>query len=298
MSFDPTSLDELFKRLSLANSRRVWRDLVQRAEKERWTYADTLYVLASEEVAQRQQTRLRRVTAHARLPFLKTIDDFDFTYQSTLRLQMLGSCLSPDFVTEGRSLLLSGKPGRGKTHLAIAIAYRAIQNGFDAAFTTAAALIDDLSSASRIGGLRSALASYIKPHVLVVDEVGYMTYGDDAANVLFHVVNERHLKKRAMIVTTNKSLKDWGGVLHDNDLAEAIIDRILERGRHLKLDGPSIRTKHLDLDEMGSSSEPTDPDRVSGTEGAEFPEPTSRRDVRATHRRRAFRQPGGNESRS
>ena len=86
----------------------------------------------TEEIAHRQQTRLGRLTRRAHFPFLKTIDDFNFTYQSTLRLHMLGSALTPDFVTEGRSLIFSGKPGRGKTHLAIAVAYRAIQNGFDA----------------------------------------------------------------------------------------------------------------------------------------------------------------------
>jgi hypothetical protein len=85
----------------------------------------------------------------AALPFFKTIDDFDFTFQSTLRLAMLGSYLSPDFVTEGRTLILNGKSSRGKTHLAIAIAYRAIQNGFEALFPTAAALIEDLSYSGR-----------------------------------------------------------------------------------------------------------------------------------------------------
>ena len=101
---------------------------------------------------------------------------------------MLGSALAPDFVTEGRSLILAGKPGRGKTHLAIAIACRAIQNGFDAFFTTAAALIDDLSAAFRAGELANALPTYTHPAVQVVDEVRYLTYGTDAANMLFHVV--------------------------------------------------------------------------------------------------------------
>jgi DNA replication protein DnaC len=162
-------LDGLFKRLSLANARRVWRDLVQRAERERWSYQDFLTVLAVEEIGHRQQTRLARLTRWAHFPFLKTIDDFNFTYQSTLRLTMLGSALAPDFVTEGRSLILTGKPGRGKTHLAIAIAYRAIQNGFDARFTTAATLIDDLSAAFRAGQLAAALPAYTHPAVLVVD---------------------------------------------------------------------------------------------------------------------------------
>jgi IstB-like ATP binding protein len=93
---------------------------------------------------------------------------------------------APDFVTEGRCLILTGKPGRGKTHLAVAIAYRAIQNGFDALFVTAAELIDDLSAAFREGRLAVALTNYTHPALLVVDEVGYLTYGTDAANMLFH----------------------------------------------------------------------------------------------------------------
>jgi DNA replication protein DnaC len=270
------NLDALLKRLHLANARRVWTDLVARAEKEQWSYRDLLAFLVAEEVAHRQQTRLGRLTRHARFPFLKTVDDFDFTYQSTVRLQMLGSCLSPDFITEGRCLILSGKPGRGKTHLAVAIAYRAIQNGFDALFTTAAALIDDLSRASRDGRLRDALTAYTHPHVLVVDEVGYLTYGTDAANVLFHVVNDRHKHRRSMIFTTNKDLAAWGRVLHDEDLAQAITDRVLERGRLLRLDGPSIRTKHLGLDDpTAPQAVSEDLGRISGISRPEFPEPTS-----------------------
>ncbi len=142
-------LDALLKRLSLANARRIWRDLCARAEKEEWSYEDLITMLVLEEIAHRQQTRLQKLSRRAGFPFLKTIDDFNFTFQSTVRLPLIGSYLSPDFVTEGRCLILSGKPGRGKTHLAVAIAYRAIQNGFDALCTTAAALIEDLSVASR-----------------------------------------------------------------------------------------------------------------------------------------------------
>lgn len=272
-------LDALFKRLHLANARRVWRDLVARAERESWAYGDFLALLVAEEIAHRQQTRLARLTRRAHFPFLKTIDDFDFTYQSSLRLHMLGSALAPDFVTEGRSLILSGKPGRGKTHLAIAIAYRAIQNGFDAVFTTAAALIDDLSAAFRAGELAQALPPYTHPGVLIVDEVGYLTYGTDAANMLFHVVNERHRRLRPMIFTTNKSLKAWGRVLHDEDLAQAILDRVLERGRILRLDGPSVRTLHVNLDDAmkEDSDQAGEVARISGKQRPEFPEPTNAR---------------------
>ena len=267
-------LDALLKRLHLANTRRAWRELVRQAEQEEWSYRDFLSLLVAEEIAQRQQTRLARLVRRAQFPFLKTIDEFNFLHQSTLRLALLGSALAPDFVTEGRCLILTGKPGRGKTHLAVAIAYRAIQNGVDALFVTAAELIDHLSAAFRSGRLADALTTYVHPGVLVVDEVGYLTYGTDAANMLFHVVNERHRKRRAMIFTTNKPLAAWGQVLHDEDLAHAIVDRILERGRLLHLDGPSMRTKHLGLDDPTSSDALHGPARISGIQRPEFPEPT------------------------
>lgn len=204
-------------------------------------------------------------------------------YQSTVRLSLLGSALAPDFVTEGRGVIFGGTPGRGKTHLAVAIAYRAIQNGFDALFATAAELIDDLSAAFRLGRLADTLDRYVHPAVLVVDEVGYLTYGTDAANMLFHVVHDRHRKKRAMVFTTNRPLTGWGRVLHDEDLAHAIVDRILERGRLLTLDGPSIRTKHLGLDDptahlasTQSASLSAEGARISRIQTPEFPEPTSR----------------------
>ena len=180
------------------------------------------------------------------LPQLKTVEEFDFSVQPELRRTLLGSCFGPEFVAAGHNLILSGRSGRGKTHLATAIAYRAIQNGFDALFATAAALIDDLSRASHEGRFRDALKAYVQPAVLVCDEVGYLSYGPDAANVLYHVVNARCVQRRCILFTTNKPLKDWGSALHDYDLAEAIIDRVLERGRIVTLEGPSMRTRHLE----------------------------------------------------
>jgi len=129
-------LEAHFRRLHLAHMRRIYKDVAERAEKEDWSYRDFLALLLAEEVARRKQTRLQRCTRNAHFPFFKTIDEFDFTMQSTLRQSVIGSYLSLDFVTEGRSLILHGKTGRGKTHLAVAIGYRAIQNGFETLFTT------------------------------------------------------------------------------------------------------------------------------------------------------------------
>lgn len=245
LSPEAIDLDGLLRRLHLPTIRRLYPELEERAAAEEMSHRNYLAVLVAEEVAHRAQTRIQRATRKAGFPFLRTIEEYDFKLQSAVRLSLLGSYLGPELVSEGRSLIFGGRPGTGKTHLAVAIAYRAIQNGYDARFSTAAHLIDELSAAARAGQLKAAIAAYVQPHVLVIDEVGYLAYCADAANVLFQVVDHRYLHGKPMILTTNKALDQWGTVLHDPDLAEAITDRVLERGRHIKLGGPSYRTRHL-----------------------------------------------------
>jgi DNA replication protein DnaC len=282
-------IEGLLRRLNLARTRRIYADVADRAEKEQWPYRDFLAFLMAEEVAHRQQTRLMRFTRKAHFPFFRTIEEFDFHRQPVLRKSHLGSYLEPDFVREGRSLILYGKHGRGKTHLAVGIGYRAIQNGFETLCANAAELIEGLSNASKRGQLQQALFTYTHPHVLICDEIGYLAHGQDAANVLFHVVNDRYLKKRPIIFTTNKPLSAWGKVLHDEDLAAAILDRILERGRFIHLEGPSGRTGHQ-LD--GQENLPATPEgaRISGIDRPKFPEPTPWNQTPLELRERAVEQ--------
>lgn len=249
---EPGDIDvlALLKRLHLPTVARMLAEHEQRAAKVGLSHREFLGLLLAEEVAHRGGTRIHKQTRAAHFPYLKTFEEFDFTFQSSLKRQQLGPYLGPEFVTEGRNLILSGRPGRGKTHLAVALAYRAIQNGFEARFVSASALIDELCAASRTGRLREATAAYVQPHVLVIDEVGYLQHADAAANVLYGVIDQRCLKRRPLIFTTNKRLREWGEVLHDAQLAEALLDRVLERGQHIALGGVSWRTKHVEGREL------------------------------------------------
>lgn len=242
-------LDGLLRRLHLPTVRRLYGELATRAEAEGMAYRTYLETLVAEEVAHRAETRIIRAVRKAQFPFLRTIDDFNFTFQTALRLQMLGSYLGPELVTAGHSAIFSGPSGTGKTHLAIALAYRAIQHGYEARFVGADVLIGELSRAALKGRLEPTLAPYLHPHVLVIDELGYLSHAADAANVLYRVVNERYLAHRPMLLTTNKPLAALGEVLHDGDLAEAILDRLLERGAHFAMRGRSYRTRHLNKEE-------------------------------------------------
>jgi DNA replication protein DnaC len=238
-------LDGMLRRLHLPTIRRLHGELATRAETDGMSYRAYLETLVAEEIAHRAGTRLTRAVHKARFPFLRTIDDFSFTFQTTLKLQMLGSYLGAEFVSEGKNAIFSGPSGTGKSHLAIAIAYRAIQHGYEARFVGADALIGELSRAATKGRLEAALEPFQQPHVLIIDELGYLSHAADAANVLYRVVNDRYLARRPMIFTTNKPLAALGDVLHDGDLAEAILDRLLERGALFALRGRSYRTRHL-----------------------------------------------------
>lgn len=182
-NLDPASadLDALLRRLSLPTIRRVLADAEARACDQQWGYQESLAHLIVAEVRNRDQTRIQRLTRRARFPFLKTVDDFRFAPTDGVRRELIAPYLAPDFTTSGRNLILGGKPGRGKTHVAIAVAFAAIQHGADARFIIAAHLIDDLVGAAAGGRLRQAVEPSIAAKCLIIDEIGFLSH----ANALY-----------------------------------------------------------------------------------------------------------------
>jgi DNA replication protein DnaC len=194
----PPDLDGRLKRLHLPTVRRLYPKLAQRADGDGMTYQTFLELLIVEEMAHCAETRLRRAVVMAQFSYLGAIDDLSFTCQSALRRPMLGTHLGVELVTEGRHAIFSGPSGTGKTHLAIAFAYRALQHCYEARFVSADLLSGELSNEAALGTLDAAIAPYLHPHGLVLDEIGYLSHAADAAVVRYRLVNERYLRGKPL----------------------------------------------------------------------------------------------------
>jgi DNA replication protein DnaC len=230
--------------LKLDRAAEVFATLADDAKAHEWTHIEFLARLLDEEAV---HTRNRRLTArlrYARFPFRKTIEDFDFEFQPSIDRKLVEDLATLRFIDENRPILFLGQPGCGKTHLAVALAIRAVEAGWRGYFTTAEDMTTNLVAAQIDGTWTNKLRTYTAPTVLVIDDVGLLRMSNrNAASAFFQVVNTRYEKGHPTIVSTNRSLPDWGEIFGDSVVVAAILDRLMHNAIVFNIRGPSWRLR-------------------------------------------------------
>ena len=230
------------ERLRLANLNDELESLVARAEESQMGYLEFVDLLLDEEVGVRESRRVTNALKLSGLPHHKRLSEFDFSFQPELDPRKIKDLATLGFVTERANVALLGPPGVGKTMIAVGLAIAACQAGFSIYFTTVDDLVRNLAEAESQGRFAKKLQTYLKPAVLVCDEVGYLPLDRRQANMVFQLVSRRY-ERGSMIVTSNKAFGEWGSILGDDVLASAILDRLLHHCEVISINGPSYRLK-------------------------------------------------------
>lgn len=230
-------------RLGLPHLARTVADLTARADTEAMGYLDFLDLVLEEELAVRDERRFRSALRLSKLPHHKTLDEYDFTFQPELDPRKIRDLATLAFVQSKANVALLGPPGVGKTHIAVALAVAACRAGFTVYFTSLDDMVRHLTAADGIGRLARKLHTYLRPNVLVIDEVGYQPLERAQANLVFQVISKRY-EKGSTLLTSNKSFGEWGQVFGDEVLATAILDRLLHHCDVVAINGPSYRLKN------------------------------------------------------
>ena len=252
------SLPEMLGRLKLTAMRDRLDGLLDEAARRELSLAETLALLCAAEVAHREERRIQMGLGImglgiAKFPYGRTLEGFDFAAQPSLDPKQVRALAACRWVANGDTLLVQGPPGVGKGHLAVALGRGAVQQGYSVLVTPAMALITALMKGQAEGKLEERLTRYAKPKLLIIDEFGYLPLEPHAAHLVFALVSRRY-ERGSMLVTSNRSVSEWGTVLNDQVVATAILDSLLHHSHVLTIRGDSYRLREKRRSELLKSN--------------------------------------------
>jgi len=220
-----------------------FESLGQKAALEQSAHVDYLAQLIDGESCRRNDRSTERRIAAARLPVLKTLEQFEWSWPTSINQMQIRHLFRLDFMKEKGNVIFIGNVGLGKSHFATALAHTACLQGHSALFTTAISIINSLAAAQATGGIKREMNKYLKPSVLVIDELGYLPIDKFGADCLFQIISGRY-EHSSTIITTNRVFKHWSEIFNnDSVLTSALLDRLLHHAETVLIEGKSYRMK-------------------------------------------------------
>lgn len=236
------ALTENLNALCLTTIRSHLEPQLRQARESALDYDEFLLALTDLEVQARHDNRLKRRVREAKFPLLKTLDGFDYTAAPELDRRLINELAQGEYVTQGRNVLLVGKSGTGKTHLATGLGIEACRQGIQTRFVTACALVNELLEAQQDRSLSRVLKRYGRYGVVIIDELGYIPFSRPGADLLFQVLAERH-ERKPVIITTNLGFGDWTQVFGDVTLTATLLDRLTHKAHIISCGWESYRLR-------------------------------------------------------